>query len=231
MRGRMGLVLVTLSVLISSIVRPIPMEAASCEYVLGFATLDAMIPTVVGSCLEDQHYATNGDAQQMTSGGLLVWRKADNWTAFTDGYHTWLNGPNGLQERLNTLRFSWEADAASYPPATGAFPPPGPPSILPTATPAPAVASSGVTFTSVQGGRPGQYASVSVTTSPGASCSIIYVTPYGTVSQAQGLFAQNADSHGNVSWSWKIGTTTYAGTGTVTVTCNGHASTADIDIG
>ena len=38
--------------------------------------------------------------------GLLVWRKADNHTAFTDGYRTWVNGPYGLQVRLNTARFS-----------------------------------------------------------------------------------------------------------------------------
>ncbi len=40
-----------------------------------------------------------------------MWRKADNRTAFTDGHSTWLSGPNRLQKRLNTERFSWEADA------------------------------------------------------------------------------------------------------------------------
>ena len=40
----------------------------------------------------------------------MAWRKADNWTAFTDGYRTWINGPNGLVMRLNTERFVWEAD-------------------------------------------------------------------------------------------------------------------------
>jgi hypothetical protein len=44
---------------------------------------------------------------------LLVWRKADNWTAFTDGYRTWLNGPQGLQQRLNTELFPWEAAPAA----------------------------------------------------------------------------------------------------------------------
>ena len=43
-------------------------------------------------------------------GGLLVWRKADNFTAFTDGGTTWVNGPNGLQSRPNGERFSWEND-------------------------------------------------------------------------------------------------------------------------
>jgi hypothetical protein len=41
----------------------------------------------------------------------MVWRKADSWTAFTDGYRTWINGPFGLQQRLNTQRFPWESDA------------------------------------------------------------------------------------------------------------------------
>lgn len=40
----------------------------------------------------------------------MVWRKADNWTAFTDGHRTWINGPNGLQQRLNIERFAWEPD-------------------------------------------------------------------------------------------------------------------------
>ena len=68
-----------------------------------------------------------GDSVQQTTGGLLVWRKADNWTAFTDGYRTWINGPNGLQQRLNTQRFEWEADYA-----------PGGDIATPKATPAPA---------------------------------------------------------------------------------------------
>jgi hypothetical protein len=27
--------------------------------------------------------------------GLLVWRKADNFTAFSVGYRTWVGGPSG----------------------------------------------------------------------------------------------------------------------------------------
>jgi hypothetical protein len=41
----------------------------------------------------------------------MVWRKADNWTAFTGGYRTGINGPFGLQQRLNTQHFPWEGDA------------------------------------------------------------------------------------------------------------------------
>jgi hypothetical protein len=71
---------------------------------------------IVGQCLENEwHNADNGDGLQRTSGrgngsiGMFAWRKADNWTAFTDGYMTWLWGPCGLQKRLNTgPYFAWE---------------------------------------------------------------------------------------------------------------------------
>ena len=31
----------------------------------------------------------NGNAEQLTSGGLLVWRKINHFTAFTNGGKTW----------------------------------------------------------------------------------------------------------------------------------------------
>ena len=87
--------------------------AADCQFVLGFKTIrDFIGHGIVGECLENEHYNDMGDSVQHTTGGLLVWRKADNWTAFTDGHRTWINGPNGLQLRLNTERFAWEADNA-----------------------------------------------------------------------------------------------------------------------
>ena len=102
--------------LITSCLFPVAVQAQTpaCQFVLGFATMAAAVPQV-GTCKEQQHFAPNGDAQQLTAGGLLVWRKADNWTAFTDGYRTWLNGPNGIQQRLNTDRFSWEAAVPTAP--------------------------------------------------------------------------------------------------------------------
>ena len=95
----------------------VPAASSGCRFVLGFATIAADLPQVVGGCAGDeQHNPANGDAlQHTTTGGLLVWRKADNWTAFTDGYHTWINGPYGLAERLNTQRFTWEANPAGLP--------------------------------------------------------------------------------------------------------------------
>jgi Protein of unknown function (DUF4232) len=100
-------------VLVAALLGPAGVSAqdGECQFVQGFATLHALLPTVVGACLEnEQHNPSNGDALQRTTGGLLVWRKADNWTAFTDGYATWVNGPFGLQQRLNTQRFAWEAN-------------------------------------------------------------------------------------------------------------------------
>ncbi len=79
------------------------------QFRLGFAALAAQLgPDIVGSPVENEHYAANGDSQQLTTKGLMVWRKADNWTAFTDGFRTWVNGPYGVQERLNSERFPWE---------------------------------------------------------------------------------------------------------------------------
>jgi hypothetical protein len=93
-----------------------PAAAQNCQFVLGFATLHNMIPQIVGNCIDNEsHNPANGDALQHTTGvnnagGLLVWRKADNFTAFTDGFRTWVNGPFGLQVRLNTQRFFWESN-------------------------------------------------------------------------------------------------------------------------
>ena len=98
----------------------------SCEFKLGFKALRDQIPEVVGDCLENERFnVDNGNVEQRTSGGLLVWRKADNWTAFTDGRTTWLNGPLELQSRPNGERFAWEAPAGPGPtPAAGPLIPP-----------------------------------------------------------------------------------------------------------
>jgi hypothetical protein len=81
-----------------------------------------MLPDVVGACLEDErHDGADGDGLQRTTGGLLVWRKATNTVAFTDGFRSWVQGPHGLQRRLNTERFDWEGGALP-----SAAPAPGP---------------------------------------------------------------------------------------------------------
>lgn len=82
---------------------------AGCQFILGFKALHDLDPGDVGDCIDNQSFVSNGDAIQHTTRGLMVWRKTDNWTAFTNGYMTWINGLNGLQSRLNAERFPWEA--------------------------------------------------------------------------------------------------------------------------
>lgn len=93
-----------------------PASAGACELSQGFKALREALPEVVGDCTTDQRYGANGDGLQETTRGLLVWRKVDNLTAFTDGYRTWINGPFGIQQRLNGERLDWET-AATPPPA------------------------------------------------------------------------------------------------------------------
>lgn len=114
---------------------------AGCSFVRGFATLrDLVGAQKVGACLEDERFnGENGNAEQQTAGGLLVWRKADNFTAFTDGATTWVNGPNGLQTRPNGERFSWELD----PVTTARSSPSSPPA--PSSSPASVSVGSGTT--------------------------------------------------------------------------------------
>jgi peptidoglycan/xylan/chitin deacetylase (PgdA/CDA1 family) len=82
----------------------------------------------VGDCVDDEaHDPVSGDAIQHTTahhgrGGLLVWRKPDNWTAFTDGERSWIDGPFGVQSRPNTGCFSWEACASGSAPAVPVSP-------------------------------------------------------------------------------------------------------------
>jgi hypothetical protein len=98
-------------------------QTPSCRFVLGFAALrDAIGPSRVGDCLEDEQHGANGDGLQRTTGGLLVWRKADGLTAFTDGFRTWIAGPDGVRTRLNSERFAWEPpERLSWP--SGRVPP------------------------------------------------------------------------------------------------------------
>ena len=89
-----------------------PVLAQDCVFQMGFKALRDLIPDVVGDCLENErHDPETGTTLQDTTNGHLIWRKADNWTAFTDGQRTWINGPEGLQQRLNSERLPWEAPA------------------------------------------------------------------------------------------------------------------------
>ncbi|HYN88412.1 MAG TPA: hypothetical protein VER55_07770 [Ardenticatenaceae bacterium] len=85
----------------------------SCQFVFGFAALADAVARAegaerVGQCLENEIHTPNGDGFQRTTRGLLIWRKATNWTGFTDGQNTLLNGPAGLEQRPNSERLPWE---------------------------------------------------------------------------------------------------------------------------
>ncbi len=87
----------------------VTLAQATPEFKLGFKALADQIPAVVGQPLENEHWGANGDSLQQTTTGLMVWRKADNWTAFTNGSRTWVNLPDGVRERGNDERFPEEA--------------------------------------------------------------------------------------------------------------------------
>lgn len=98
-----------MSVLATLIVTGMATAQAAPHFVLGFQYLASQIPSIVGTPLDNEQYdPTSGDSIQHTTTGLMVWRKADNVTAFTNGAMTWLIGPFGLQIRANDARFGWE---------------------------------------------------------------------------------------------------------------------------
>ncbi len=72
------------------------------QFQRGFKALADQIPTVVGVPVEEEHLdQASGNMIQRTTRGLMVWRKADNWTGFTDGSRTWFVVPDGVQARAN----------------------------------------------------------------------------------------------------------------------------------
>ena len=106
--------LALVTVMVGLLVASQPVSAEACGFQLGFKALHDGIPNVVGDCLEDEgHNPETRVTQQHTTNGRLIWRKADNWTAFTDGESAWINGPGGLQQRLNSERLPWEVELAA----------------------------------------------------------------------------------------------------------------------
>ncbi len=130
-----------------------------------------------------------------------------------------------------------EAEAASrglWAPSACLAPTTQPPAkapVSPAATRAPAAAQGAGITLAVQGASPGGRASATVTTAPGVVCAIIYTTPAGTNSTAQGLGDATTSAAGVASWSWTIGPSTRPGTGSVRVTCGALTATQPIQVG
>jgi hypothetical protein len=113
---RVALLALTACLLASPLTASAAPPNATCSFKLGFKVVADLMPEIVGECRDDERFdPATGNTLQATTNGLLVWRKADNWTAFTDGVTTWINGPYGIEARENTVRFAWEADAVTLP--------------------------------------------------------------------------------------------------------------------
>ena len=88
-----------------------PAQAQDCVFQSGFKALRDLIPEVVGDCVENERHNPNtGYTLQPTTNGTLVWVKAHNWTAFTDGQRIWLIGAEGVEQPLDVEGpLPWEA--------------------------------------------------------------------------------------------------------------------------
>jgi hypothetical protein len=129
-------------------------RSPSCRFLHGFAETRSAVPDVVGDCTENERPdPTSGDTVQRTTRGLLVWRKADQLVAFTDGHRTWVRGPDGLvRVRTNEERFAWEAAPAGPNAPALRIVTPGPP--IPTAAPTAAGTPAPGTTTPASGPPP-----------------------------------------------------------------------------
>jgi len=80
---------------------------------------------------------------------------------------------------------------------------------------------TGLSITSVLASiAPGGYESLTAHTSgAGQSCALSVVLPSGYESESSGLGTTMANASGNLSWRWRIGTSTDPGTATATVIC------------
>jgi phosphohistidine phosphatase SixA len=66
---------------------------------------------VVGECQENERQNPgNGNTEQRTANGMLIYRALDGHVLFSTDSRTWINGPEGFFDRANNQRFPWEGD-------------------------------------------------------------------------------------------------------------------------
>ena len=87
-----------------------PAPASTRTYPISgrFISLTSQISGMVGPAIENEHADPSGDVSQRTTGGLLFWSRARNLIYFTDGFVTWVLGPNGVEDRPNDQLLDWE---------------------------------------------------------------------------------------------------------------------------
>ena len=85
--------------------------------------------------------------------------------------------------------------------------------------PAQAADLSVVLVTVTSPAPPGSDATLTISTTPGANCSIVVHYKSGP-SRANGLIPQMASSLGRMSWTWRLGSSTTPGRWPIVVTCD-----------
>lgn len=70
-------------------------------------------------------------------------------------------------------------------------------------------------------------ATLTISTSPGANCSIVVHYKSGP-SRAKGLVPKVADSSGRVTWTWRVGSNTTPGRWPIVVTCKKGADHGEL---
>ncbi len=86
-----------------------PATAQPCQFRFGFRSFQTLVPDVVGTCIEDEHFdPTARMSVQRTTNGTLVWLKDSNEIEFTDGASIWVLGPNGVEQRVAGTQAAWE---------------------------------------------------------------------------------------------------------------------------
>ena len=111
-------------VVVLAVSGPVPTGlAAQCEIWPRFLVLAEALPDLIGNCMAPESLnGETGDIEQPVDGGVLVLRSADNTPVFTDGWQTWVAGPNGIETRLNSERLAWEPGEASLAAAADTVP-------------------------------------------------------------------------------------------------------------
>jgi phosphohistidine phosphatase SixA len=96
---------------------PVPSPAAAvaptdCFLQFGFATMrDLVGVATVGECAENERQIPgNGNAEQRTTNGILVYRAIDGRVLFSNATQTWINRDGTIVTRPNNQRLDWEGD-------------------------------------------------------------------------------------------------------------------------